>query len=56
MYFSDLPMGTEAYYICKRRQQDDHRGRPRFFNGKRIGVNKDSYQESLLREWVEKTA
>lgn len=55
MYFSELPMGTEAYYIyvsSDNRQitADDLHS----FNGKRIGVNKDSFQETLLKEWMEK--
>lgn len=55
MYFSDLPMGTEAYYIYV---NSDNReitaDNLSSFNGKRIGVNKDSVQEGFLKEWTEK--
>ena len=55
MYFSDLPMGSEAYYIYvdvgNREITADNLAS---FNGKRIGVNKDSIQESFLTEWAEK--
>lgn len=55
MYFSDLPMGTEAYYIYigkdnREIKADDLSS----FDGKRIGVNKGSIQESFLYEWKEK--
>ncbi|MBQ1537196.1 MAG: transporter substrate-binding domain-containing protein [Ruminococcus sp.] len=55
MYFSDLPMGTEAYYIYigkdnREIKADDLSS----FGGKRIGVNKGSIQESFLYEWKEK--
>lgn len=53
MWFSSLPMGTEAYYIYVAQDNfeisaDDLAS----LNGKRIGVNQDSFQEGLLREWV----
>ncbi len=55
MYFSDLPMGTEAYYIYV---SSDNReitaDSLNSINGKRIGVNKNSFQETLLKEWAEK--
>ena len=51
MYFADLPMGTEAYYIyISADNREITADNPASFNGKRIGVNKDSFQESLLRE------
>ncbi|MCR5143015.1 MAG: transporter substrate-binding domain-containing protein [Ruminococcus sp.] len=55
MYFSDLPMGTEAYYIYigkdnREIKADDLSS----FGGKRIGVNKGSIQENFLYEWKEK--
>ena len=55
MYFSDLAMGTEAYYIYvdadnREITADDLSS----FNGKKIGVNKDSIQETFLKEWTEK--
>ncbi len=55
MLFPDLPMGTESYYIYIAQENreiaaDDLAS----FNGKRIGVNKDSIQESFLNDWKEK--
>ena len=48
-------MGSEAYYIYvdvgNREITADNLAS---FNGKRIGVNKDSIQESFLTEWAEK--
>ena len=54
MYFSSLPMGTEAYYIFVDEDNslvsaDD----PSSYNGMRIGVNSNSYQQQLLEEWAE---
>ena len=54
MFFSELPMGTEAYYIYvdadnREISADDLSS----FNGRRIGVNKDSFQQELLEEWAE---
>ena len=55
MYFSDLPMGTESYYIyIDSDNRDIEADKPATLNGKRIGVNKDSIQETFLQEWVEK--
>ena len=55
LYYSDLPMGTEAYYIYVGSENREIKADElSTFNGKRIGVNKDSYQESLLKEWAEK--
>ena len=55
MYFSELPMGSESYYIYvgsdNREISADNISS---FNGKRIGVNSGSYQETLLREWSER--
>ena len=55
MYFSDLAMGTEAYYIYvgadnREITADDLSS----FNGKKIGVNKDSIQETFLKDWTKK--
>ena len=55
MFFTDLPMGTEAYYIFtsadnRRISSDD----PSTLGGKRIGVNKNSVQEGFLKDWAEK--
>ena len=51
MFFSDLPMGTEAYYIYVNSENreisaDDLKS----FNGKKIGVNQGSVQEGFLKE------
>ena len=56
MYFSDLPMGTESYYIFSwiQRNREISADNPQSFNGKKIGVNKDSIQEGFLKEWAEK--
>jgi len=55
MYFPDLPMGTEAYYIYVGSDNTEIKANDlTTFNGKKIGVNKGSFQEELLREWVEK--
>ena len=55
MYFSDLPMGTEAYYIfVNSENREITADNLQSFSGKRIGVNKDSIQESFLKEWSEK--
>lgn len=54
MYFSNIPMGSEAYYIFAAENNstvsaDD----PFSYNGMRIGVNSNSYQQQLLEEWAE---
>ena len=55
MYFSDLPMGTEAYYIYVASDNREITAKDlSSFEGKRIGVNQDSIQEAMLREWAEK--
>ena len=55
MYFSDLPMGTESYYIyVDSKNREITADNFESLNGKRIGVNKDSIQESFLIEWSEK--
>ncbi len=55
MYFSDLPMGTEAYYIfINSDNREITADNLKSYNGKRIGVNKDSIQEEFLKEWAEK--
>ena len=54
MYFSNIPMGSEAYYIYA---ADDNTvlspDDPSSYNGMRIGVNSNSYQQELLEEWAE---
>ena len=55
MSFTDLPMGTESYYIyIDSKNRDIAADDPSTLNGKRVGVNKDSIQEMYLREWAEK--
>ena len=46
MYFPDLPMGTEAYYIYVGSDNTEIKANDlTTFNGKKIGVNKGSFQE-----------
>ena len=55
MYFTDLPMGTESYYVYVDADNREINGdKPSSINGKRIGVNKGSVQEAFLEEWAEK--
>ncbi len=55
MYFSELPMGTEAYYIYVDSENREISAEDlSSFSGKRIGVNKGSIQENFLKEWAEK--
>ena len=55
LLYSDLPMGTESYYIFI---DDENReisaNNLSSLNGKRIGVNKNSIQEGFLKDWAEK--
>lgn len=54
MYFSALPMGTEAYYIYIASDNDSITAADlSAFNGMRIGVNRNSLQEGLLKQWAE---
>jgi len=55
MYFSDLAMGTEAYYIyIDADNREITSENLSSFNGKKIGVNKDSIQETFLKDWTKK--
>ena len=57
MYFSDLPMGAETYYIYIASDNNSITAADlSAFNGKRIGVNRNSFQEELLKQWAEKNA
>ena len=48
-------MGTESYYIyVDSKNREITADNFESLNGKRIGVNKDSIQESFLIEWSEK--
>ena len=54
MYFSDLPMGTESYYLfVSSKNREIAADNPQSYNGKKIGVNKNSVQEGFLKEWLE---
>lgn len=53
--YPDLPMGTETYYIYISTENREISGdRLATFNGKKIGVNKDSVQQGFLETWAEK--
>lgn len=53
MLFSELPMGTEEYYIFTAPGNNDITSSdPSSLNGKKIGVNRGSVQEDLFREWA----
>lgn len=56
MLFTTLPMGSESYYMCVSTKRDSgiDAGDYSTVNGKRVGVNKGSFQEKLFREWMEK--
>ena len=55
MLFPALAMGAESYYIYA--DADNRDIAPEnlaSFNGKRVGVNKGSFQQGLLQEWAER--
>ena len=53
MYFTDLPMGTEEYYLFVSRDNREIRADNYFaLNGKKIGVTKGSIQIKLLKDWI----
>ena len=55
MLFSSLPMGEEEYYIFISASNTQIKaGGTASISGKKIGVNKDSYQEMLFLEWIKK--
>ncbi len=55
MLYPDLPMGTESYYIyVDAGNREITADNLKSFNGKHIGVNKGSIQESFLSEWAER--
>ena len=55
MLYSSLEMGTESYYIYIDASNDTITLNDiTSFNGKKIGVNKDSVQADLLKNWVQK--
>ena len=56
MLFSELPMGSEEYFVFVAPDSESGISSEDLssFTGKRIGVNKGSFQESLFMEWAEK--
>ena len=55
MLYPSLEMGTEWYYLYIDADNSDiHSEDLMTFNGKKIGVNKDSLQEELLKEWLKR--
>lgn len=54
MNFSEVPMGEENYYICSKKGTDIVTDDLSSLEGKRIGATKNSYQLTLLKEWIEK--
>ena len=54
MLFASYPMGAEQYYVCVSTQRDSDLSAENLdsFNGKKIGVSKESFQEGLFRDWV----
>ena len=54
MLFSSYPMGTEEYFLYIASGNTAYtRGDYSFFDGKRVGVNKDSVQKELFLRWEE---
>ena len=57
MLFTSLPMGVETYYLYVPVDNKDIRMEdPASLNGKKIGVNRNSYQRGLLIEWAKRNA
>ena len=55
MLYPSLEMGTEWYCLYIDADNSDiHSEDLMTFNGKKIGVNKDSLQEELLKEWLKR--
>ena len=55
MLFSSLPMGTEEYYLfISPTNQEILPGDVQTLQGKTVGVNRGSIQETFFREWAEK--
>ena len=55
LLYPSLPMGTEDYYLFVTPDNTGlSKGSYTAFNGKKIGVNKDSVQETFFIEWAEK--
>ncbi len=57
LLYPSLPMGTEDYYLFVTPDNTELTyGSYASFNGKTIGVNKDSIQSVFFQEWAEKNA
>ena len=54
MLFPSLPMGTEEYYLFIAPDRGDIPTDYSVFDGKRIGVNKDSIQVGFTEEWAKR--
>ena len=55
MLFSSLAMGAESYYLyIDADNADINPEDAQSLNGKRVGINKGSFQVGLFREWAEK--
>ena len=56
MLFSELPMGAEEYFVFASLDGESGISAEDLstFDGKRVGVNKGSLQESLFLDWAEK--
>ncbi len=55
MLFSSLPMGTEEYYLfISPTNQEILPGDVQTLQGKTVGVNRGSIQETFFKEWAEK--
>lgn len=55
--FSSYPQGKDTYWLYVRKDQSDLAGGSlQKLNGCKIGVTDGSYQESLLRQWLQSSA
>ena len=53
MLFPSLPMGAESYYLFISSSNDSITGsNPSSLNGKKVGVNANSYQATLFQQWA----
>ena len=52
-HFSTYPQGKDSYFLYTRKDRNDLlEGNIERLNGSKIGVTKDSYQATLLRNWL----
>ena len=55
MLFPNLPMGTEEYYVFVSADNSEiSKDDPQTLSGKKVGVDKDSIQTGLFKEWAQK--